>query len=72
MSRAAEDTRSSRRRFLKGVVVASGAVGAGLVAGTGVASVAHSDDANSVDEQPSRKGYHETSHIRTYYDLARF
>jgi len=71
MSTAFEDTRSSRRSFLKGVVVAGGAVGAGLMAGTGVAAVTPDGETAKATEAPRSEEYHVTSHITHYYAKAR-
>jgi hypothetical protein len=71
MSTTFEDTRNSRRRFLKGVVAAGGAVGAGLVAGTGVAEASPEGETAKATEALPSQGYHVTSHITHYYEKAR-
>ena len=56
--------KQGRREFLTLAGVA--AAGTGLLAGTGSATAA--------EEQPAGKGqgYQETTHVRTYYELAKF
>jgi len=55
---------TDRRDFLK-------LAGLGSVAG-GVALVAGNDKAEAVETSGSRRGYQETDHVKTYYNLARF
>jgi nitrous oxide reductase len=59
-----------RREFLKGAAVVGGAATLAVVARGGAAAV--QEDAKDVAQAPeASKGYHETPHIRTYYELAR-
>jgi len=57
----------SRRRLMTGAVGAGAAAGLGLVSINGQAAVPE-------QAKPEAKGagYHETDHIRRYYDSARF
>lgn len=57
---------NGRRRFLKGLAVAGGATAMVVATGTAVAG----PEATPVSK-PAVKGYHETPHIRTYYQKAR-
>ena len=55
---------TDRRDFLK-------LAGLGSVAG-GAALVAGGREAEAADKSGSGRGYRETAHVKTYYDLARF
>ncbi len=58
-----------RRKFLGGLMAGIG----GALALPGLTRAAGSDATESATtEKTSHKGYHETAHIRTYYDKARF
>ncbi|MFU8896132.1 MAG: formate dehydrogenase [Gammaproteobacteria bacterium] len=57
---------NGRRRFLKGLAVAGGATAMVVATGTAVAA-----PKVTPVSQPDEKGYHETPHIRTYYQKAR-
>ncbi|HDI3295095.1 TPA: twin-arginine translocation signal domain-containing protein [Vibrio cholerae] len=52
----------SRRDLLKGLGTAAGAV----VAGVSTQTVA--SEASTESKEPLKKGYHETQHIRDYYN----
>ena len=58
---------NGRRRFLKGLAMASGATAMVVATGTSVAAPA----ATPVSKPAAAKGYHETPHIRNYYQKAR-
>jgi nitrous oxide reductase len=71
MSRKPKSLKSSRREFLKGAAVVSGAATLAVVAGGSAAKV-DVPETKPTDAAPAgSKGYHVTPHIRTYYDLAR-
>ena len=59
-----------RREFLKGAAVVGGAASLAVVARGGAAAV-REDVKEAAPAPEASKGYHETPHIRTYYDLAR-
>ena len=65
------EAETNRRGFLKGAIGVGGTVAATAVIGGGVAVANDSED---LIEEPSVEavGYHETEHVRTYYDKARF
>jgi len=56
---------ANRRGFLK--MVGIGAVGGGVAAVTAVAATDEAEAKTQADD-----GYRETTHVKTYYDLARF
>lgn len=58
--------RTERRGFLKLAGLGAAASTVGVV--TGPAAEA----ATAGPEQPTRRGYHETPHVKKYYELARF
>ncbi|MEJ2515624.1 MAG: twin-arginine translocation signal domain-containing protein [Gammaproteobacteria bacterium] len=66
MSRKSVDPKS-RREFLRGLAVAGGATAMVAVAGRSYAAPVEV----KAPAKPAAKGYHETPHIRTYYDKAR-
>ena len=70
MSKRSKALREGRRRFLKGVALASGAAGAALASRGAVAQV--EPEAEKVKPASKTKGYHETPHIAEYYEKARF
>ena len=72
MTQINADTRTSRRRFLKGALVAGGAAGAAAIGGTSIASVESSDAPTQTGDVATSQGYRETAHVRNYYDKARF
>ena len=57
---------NGRRRFLKGLAAAGGATAMVVATGTAVAA----PEVAPVSK-PEDAGYHETPHIRTYYQKAR-
>lgn len=69
MSKKSKAVRSSRREFLKGAAVMSGAATLAVVA-KGAAAKAPEEAPVTTPERP--KGYHVTPHIQQYYDKARF
>ena len=66
MSRKTVD-KKTRREFLKGLAVAGGATAMVAVTGRAYAEPTESE----APAKPAAKGYHETPHIRTYYQKAR-
>jgi len=69
MSRKPNVEQKSRRTFLKEIAVAGGATA--LVTATGTVHAAP-DLSASKESRPGPNGYHETPHIRTYYEKAPF
>lgn len=69
MSIKDQGAKISRRGFLKGAAVVSGAAAASALSTGDAAEVAPKTEATQ-PEKP--KGYHETAHIREYYAKARF
>ena len=69
MSRSTNVEKKSRRTFLKEFAVAGGATA--LITATGRAHAAPGENETAAGK-PEPRGYHETPHIRTYYDKARF
>ncbi|WP_290653501.1 transcriptional initiation protein Tat [Aquisalimonas sp.] len=65
-----DNTRPSRRRFLKTVVASGGAVA--LTAGAGGVLAQNPRDQAEDEPHHGKKGYHETKHIRDYYARADF
>ena len=61
--------KSERRNFLKGAVVAGGAVSAAAIAPNATATEA---DTPVKVQDKGDKGYEENDYIRNYYDRARF
>ncbi|NGP54019.1 twin-arginine translocation signal domain-containing protein [Thioalkalivibrio sp. XN8] len=68
MSLKAKAETNGRRRFLKGIAMAGGATAVAMATGNAVAAPVV--EAPVSKPEPS-KGYHETPHIRTYYQRAR-
>ena len=69
MSIKDQGAKMSRRGFLKGAAVVSGAAAASALSTGAAAEVTPKTEA----AQPEKsKGYHETAHIREYYAKARF
>ena len=68
MSLKAKVETNGRRRFLKGLAMASGATVVAAATGTAVAAP---QMGAPVSKPETAKGYHETPHIRTYYQRAR-
>lgn len=66
MSRKTVDNKT-RREFLKGLAVAGGATAMVAVTGRAYAEPTKPE----TPAKPAAKGYHETPHIRTYYQKAR-
>jgi hypothetical protein len=66
MSLKIQTESNGRRRFLKGLAVAGGATAMVVATGTAVAA-----PEVAPASKPEAKGYHETPHIRTYYQKAR-
>jgi len=67
-SKTERQSDKSRREFLKGAVVAGGAVA--VVATTGK-SVMAAEVTETISVSKKAKAYEETQHIRDYYDSAR-
>ena len=62
-----------RRAFLRRVAVAGGAATVAAAGGGALAgAVRETPENNNAKAEPTTKGYRVTSHIETYYRLARF
>ena len=70
MSRTNENPRHDRRGFLKGVAAAGGV--ATVVSVAGLAGAREELEEATAETTPASRGYHETAHIREYYQKARF
>jgi len=68
MNDTKDDKKILRREFLKRAGLATGAIGA--VAAT--LTPRSADAAMASDAGADGSGYHETEHVRKYYELARF
>lgn len=66
-----DDVSRSRRRFLGSVVIGGTAVAGAAVAGVRVAPTPEAPAEKTAAGAEGKAGYHETAHIRRYYDLAR-
>jgi hypothetical protein len=67
-------TYKSRRQFLRQLAIFGGAGGIGTLAARAVAATETeaAADAGVQTQTPSKRGYHETDHIRSYYAKADF
>lgn len=65
-------TDQGRRGFLRQAVVAAGATGAAAAAYGHGHDIATDSGADQPKVSDTKRGYHETDHIRQYYRLARF
>jgi hypothetical protein len=72
MGKEADKLQRSRRTFLKGMAVAGGTTVLVSVAAGGPAMAAAQQAQDQSEIKPDSRGYHVTSHIRTYYDKAGF
>jgi hypothetical protein len=63
---------SSRRGFLRQIVVLGGASGLAGLAVNAVTATETTRATTADDPVPANRGYHETDHIRTYYEKAEF
>lgn len=70
MSKSTENLRHDRRRFLKGVAAAGGVATVASV--TGLAGAYENRQEATAETATASRGYHETPHIREYYQKARF
>jgi transketolase N-terminal domain/subunit len=68
MSKTTEATKHSRRDFLKGFLLAGGALGTGVSLDVGAGTAAPL--AQNKPTPAKRPGYRETEHVRTYYAKA--
>lgn len=68
MSEKDEKRVESRRKFMKTMALTGG--GAAMV--VSAASVGAAGPAEEIQETETARGYHETEHIRNYYDKAQF
>ena len=68
MSRKKEETSLGRRDFFRKAGLGAGAVGAAAV---GLAT-GESQAAQPVQKSSNSVGYQETSHVKKFYELARF
>ena len=67
-----DETENTRRRFLKTAALAGGAATVAVAAGGAVADAVESGDKREATPAPAGKqGYRATSHVETYYRLAR-
>lgn len=67
MSKEKESQKKSRRDFLKGAGLATGAAGVAAVALS-----SNSAQAKVLKAEAGQAGYRETEHVQKYYELARF
>jgi len=67
MSKEKESQQKSRRDFLKGAGLATGAAGVAAVALS--SKTAHAKVSKA---ETGQAGYQETEHVKKYYELARF
>jgi len=58
--------------FLRGVAGAGAGTTVLVMTGSAVAGGGEAPAAGQGEQQAAARGYHETSHIRTYYDKAQF
>jgi len=63
-----ESIKTDRRKFVKGVAVATGAATVAMASG-GAAAALPEEETRA--ETEGSKGYHETQHVLDYYDTAR-
>jgi hypothetical protein len=63
---------SSRRGFLRRIALLSGAGGLAALAANTVTATENVPATAADDPAPAKRGYHETDHIRTYYEKADF
>jgi len=63
---------SSRRGFLRRVALLGGAGGLATLAANTVTATQSAPATAADDPKPAKRGYHETDHIRTYYEKADF
>lgn len=68
MSKTTDLYKKLRRDFLKRLTLAGGAVAFGAPASRLLAAY---DEPDAGPAPPASRGYHETPHIRKYYDKAR-
>jgi hypothetical protein len=69
MKSKSEPTPSSRRGFLRQIALLGSAGGLAALA---VNAVERTPAPTADDPMPDNRGYHETDHIRTYYEKADF
>ena len=69
MSVKDQGAKVSRRGFLKGAAMVSGAAAASTLSTRASAGVTQSTEAKQPEQA---RGYHVTAHIREYYEKARF
>jgi len=72
MKKRAEGVHEGRRGFLKNAAVIGGAATAAAAGGGALAGAPTPREDGDKAEAPRARGYHETPHIRTYYEKARF
>lgn len=60
-----------RRAFIKRMAVAGGAATVAVAGGSAVANAVQDTPQKNAATEPTTKGYRVTSHIETYYRLAR-
>lgn len=72
MTKPADPKGYDRRMFLRGVAGAGATTTVLVMTGRAVAGGGEAPEAGQGAEQAAAKGYHVTSHIKTYYDKAQF
>ncbi len=72
MTKPTDPKGRDRRMFLRGVAGAGATTTVLVMTGNAVAAGGEATEAHEDGEQAGAKGYHVTSHIRTYYDKAQF
>jgi hypothetical protein len=65
-----ETGREARRAFLKGIVVAGGVAGGGLLRSAEAVETLSAEARPATEPKP--QGYRVTEHVRRYYEKARF
>lgn len=71
--KSADQATRNRRKFLLGATLGSAGAVAAVVAGAGAGGVTKvALDVAAVAPEKKVKGYHETDHIRQYYETTRF
>jgi nitrous oxide reductase len=70
MKERSQGVRKGRRGFLRNMALLGGAAGAAAAAAGGAAIVSRPEPKEKAQEPAAATGYHETPHIRTYYEKA--
>ena len=72
MKQSSKKAGGDRRAFLRNVAIAGGAATAAVAAGAAVSRTGAQGEAAAPAAADGPTGYHETPHIREYYEKARF